>query len=272
MRAFHILRGIGVGLWVVLGPVFRSFRRICLWYMGKTQNTVLASRWPSFGFAAFIAAGLTVDGVNTYVAEQAWCLAELDLNEAGNQSLLGRKLVRHVFVERALANRPQMWGGDTICKTVTHRVSRQRTDGEWVTTYQASYLDPTVQKRILQPSDRQIKAARIEIFWGIANVPEQYRLARYYLNPVITQKKNPKALCRFRASYVSLGTEIDHEFFRDTTKVERDELWKKLSPECKQMLRPAVVKRDRASLLPARPGAGRLVFISSLAGNLLALF
>lgn len=174
-----------------------------------------------------------------YLAPQAWCLEEARLNEAGNQSRLGQDLIDQVVLGRASENRVVMWGGDTPCKIVTHRVSRQQEDGSWKTTYQFSYLDPTVQKKILQPTDTQVAAAKWRLILGVS-VPRKYRLARYYINE---RHSTPKNVCRFRASYVSLGKEQDHEFFRDSSKEERKELWAKLSGVCKRLLRQVLAGR-----------------------------
>jgi hypothetical protein len=152
-----------------------------------------------------------------------YCLALAVFFEGGSsgESEEGQRHIAHVVVARANANR-RIWGGSNICDVVFYKAGK---------VCQFSFACLPIAKRTARGGAAwaySVQIAREELD-GRSGLGE--RSLRYYMNAALSASKNA---CRFRKEFVPVVQAGRHEFFREATRAERQELEKGEYSECKK--------------------------------------
>jgi Cell Wall Hydrolase len=148
------------------------------------------------------------------VAEsELYCLTLAIFFEGGStgETEEGQRHIARVIGERAKANR-RIWGGSTICGVVFYRA-------KGVCQFSFACLPParrTARKGRLWEISAAIAGDELD---GRNEGPDN--LIRYYMNEEQTPDRNA---CRFRREFVPVVKAGRHEFFREPTASELEEL------------------------------------------------
>jgi Cell Wall Hydrolase len=153
----------------------------------------------------------------------------------------GMRHIARVIAERAKANRPQ-WGGPTICGVVYYKTTK----------CQFSFACLPVARRTPKPGPAWDASAQIarEQLEGKNDEPDN--LIRYYMNAPLA---NPRSACMFRKEFVRVTTAGRHEFFREASVPERQELSKQSHRDCDRYA--ASLKKGKKSKKFAKHGKSK---------------
>jgi len=152
-----------------------------------------------------------------------YCMTLAIFFEGGStgESETGMRHIARVIAERAKANRPE-WGGSTICGVVFYRKT---------TVCQFSFACLPLARRTPKPGpgwDASAEIAREQMEGRNADTPD---LIRYYMNAPLSKARNA---CNFRKEFVRVTTAGRHEFFREATTAERQELAQQDHEDCRR--------------------------------------
>jgi hypothetical protein len=205
----------------------------------------------TFGLLAILAcsplhaAFLPLDDVQIQAAEpetsdivsqsRLYCAALAVYFEGGSTAETedGQRHIASVVAERAKANL-RKWGGSDLCDVVFYRRNG---------VCQFSFACLPQARRTPRENSRWQQAMAIakEELDGASGVQE--RNIRYYMNPALTSDRNA---CRFRKEFVPVIEAGRHQFFREPTEAEREELVKSDPAECKRYEAALEAKRRAA--------------------------
>jgi hypothetical protein len=152
---------------------------------------------------------------------------------------IGQRHIARVIHERARANKPK-WGGADICDVVFYMSKR-------VCQFSFTCLPLARRTPRFGPAWQRAREIADEELQGRNEVSEQ--TIRYYMNASQTPLRNA---CRFRKEFVKVVDAGRHEFFREPTFEEREELARSRFEECEkytQQLKAAEAKRKRLAAL-----------------------
>lgn len=167
-----------------------------------------------------------------------YCVALAVYFEGGSTAEIpeGQRHIARVVAERANANL-RKWGGGDICDVVFYKRGN---------VCQFSFACLPAARRTPRGGPRwenSLAIARDELD-GKSDV--RAHLIRYYMNPALTSDRNA---CRFRKEFVPVVEAGRHEFFREPTEVERQELVKSDPAECKRYEAALEAKKRAAKAL-----------------------
>jgi cell wall hydrolase len=142
-----------------------------------------------------------------------YCMTLAVYFEGGStgESEEGQRHIARVVGERARANR-RIWGGATICGVVFHRVNG---------VCQFSFACLPQARRTPHTGRGWTMSAAIARDELEGRNESPHDLIRYYMNADLTSDRN---VCRFRREFVPVIKAGRHEFFREPTARERQEL------------------------------------------------
>jgi len=152
---------------------------------------------------------------------------------------IGQRHIARVIHERARANL-RKWGGSDICDVVFYM-------RKGVCQFSFSCLPLARRTPRFGPAWQRAREIADEELQGRNEVPEQ--TIRYYMNASQTPLRNA---CRFRKEFVKVVDAGRHEFFREPTHEEREQLSQSKFEECEkytQQLKAAEAKRKRLAAL-----------------------
>jgi hypothetical protein len=152
---------------------------------------------------------------------------------------IGQRHIARVVHERARANK-QKWGGSDICDVVFYM-------RKGVCQFSFSCLPLARRTPVFGAVWHRAREIAEEELSGKNELGE--RTIRYYMNVSLTPLRNA---CRFRKEFVKVVNAGRHEFFREPTWEERQELENTKFEECEryaQQLRAAEAKRKRLAAL-----------------------
>lgn len=137
------------------------------------------------------------------------CLAKNIYFEGRFESELGQRLIAHVTLQRQRENSLR-FGRPTICSVVYQKTTSDRgritAQFSWTLMPEAGHTpkDKVLWKRALQLA-KEVRSG--------AWVPEdRFAGAKWYMNQKKSARRN---ICWFRTTLVSVGSEGNHEFFRE---------------------------------------------------------
>jgi spore germination cell wall hydrolase CwlJ-like protein len=189
------------------------------------------------GIASTEPRSTTIDVVPRDVVSgnERFCMALAVFFEGGStgESEEGQRHIARVVNERARANR-RKWGGDDICDVVFY--NRRG-------VCQFTFACLPLAKRTPRGGAAWTYAMAIADDELAGASPLEERSIRYYMNPVLTPKRNA---CRFRKEFVPVIVAGRHHFFREPTSVERTALAASEFAECKQAASPRKPKSKSA--------------------------
>ena len=170
------------------------------------------------------------------VARELYCMTLALFFEGGSSGEPedGLRHIAHVIAERARANRPT-WGGSTICGVVFHKTRGM---------CQFSFT--------CLPSSR--RTPRMGPLWDFAaaiageelrgeNFGPDDRI-RYFMDPELSSRRS---VCWFRRALILVAKVGSHEFFREPTDFELEELSEIEFDACRRYVASLHAQRVRAS-------------------------
>jgi hypothetical protein len=169
---------------------------------------------------------------------------------------IGQRHIARVIHQRARANL-RKWGGSDICDVVFYM-------RKGVCQFSFSCLPLARRTPRFGPAWQRAREIADEELQGRNEIAEQ--TIRYYMNTSLTPLRNA---CRFRREFVKVVDAGRHEFFREPTPEEREQLAQSKFEECEkhtQQLKAAEAKRKRLAALkkakkskakPTRLASGR---------------
>jgi spore germination cell wall hydrolase CwlJ-like protein len=170
---------------------------------------------------------------------ERFCMALAVFFEGGStgESEEGQRYIARVVNERARANR-RKWGGDDICDVVFYnRRGVCQFTFACLPLARRTPLGGAAWKYALAIADDELA--------GVS--PLEERSIRYYMNPVLTPRRNA---CRFRKEFVPVAVAGRHHFFREPTREELTTLAAREFTECKQATAPRKAKSHSAAGSP----------------------